>query len=304
MPLGAHPLLADLRSAERLEQQAASAMRVGLQLLSRGPDLAGRALAAFEFALRCRSCPSPVASHRQRHALAGTWINIATARLWRDDDGDAAAAADACDCALAALAGLTRVRCADMPRRTAIAYHTKGRALVRVAAFERAAACFTAALAHLTTPEGRLVADAPYLTAASWVALAEAHAGHGRAPGAALDAAGQALALVHAAEDHDVRAAEVGLLARHVRCRALARALEAGGERIDDATSLVHIATDAADDGLALVRRWESRGETRFRRVADDLARFGAGVYARYQPHFLDEFLRDSRDLDVWAPAR
>ena len=55
----------------------------------------------------------------------------------------------------------------------------------------------------------------------------------------------------------------------------------------------VHDATDLADEGLALVREWERRGVGRFRKLASDLFRFGARVYAHYQPHFLEEFLRE-----------
>ena len=42
------------------------------------------------------------------------------------------------------------------------------------------------------------------------------------------------------------------------------------------------------------------RGVTRFRRIAGDLYRFGGGVYARYQPQFLDEYIRDH--ADAWFP--
>ena len=58
----------------------------------------------------------------------------------------------------------------------------------------------------------------------------------------------------------------------------------------------VHEATDLADEGLALVRPWESVGTTRFRALAYDLFRFGARVYALYQPHFLDEFIDENMD--------
>ena len=58
----------------------------------------------------------------------------------------------------------------------------------------------------------------------------------------------------------------------------------------------VHEATDVADDGLVLARRWEHRGVDRFRGIAYDLFRFGARVYARYQPQFLNEFVHDNLD--------
>jgi hypothetical protein len=55
-------------------------------------------------------------------------------------------------------------------------------------------------------------------------------------------------------------------------------------------------ATDLADEGLGLVRKWEQRGVDRFRDLASDLFRFGGRVYAYYQPHFLQEFLSEQID--------
>ena len=52
--------------------------------------------------------------------------------------------------------------------------------------------------------------------------------------------------------------------------------------------------TDAVDDGLTLARRWEQAGVARFRDIAYDLFRFGARVYAVYQPQFLNEFVLDN----------
>jgi hypothetical protein len=73
----------------------------------------------------------------------------------------------------------------------------------------------------------------------------------------------------------------------------LARHLEATEEADAVTPEDVHEATDAVDDGLALARRWEQRGVDGFREIADDLFRFGALVYGRYQPQFLGEFIAD-----------
>ena len=90
-------------------------------------------------------------------------------------------------------------------------------------------------------------------------------------------------------------AAEVGLKARHVCCRALLPRLF---EPQVDASipHEIHQATDLVDEGLALARRWEQEGVTSFRDLADDLFRFGARLYGRYQPQFLVEFLGDNTD--------
>jgi hypothetical protein len=59
----------------------------------------------------------------------------------------------------------------------------------------------------------------------------------------------------------------------------------------------VHDATDLADEGLDLVRRWEQKGVTRFRDLALDLFRFGAAAYQRYQPRFFTEFVLENTEL-------
>ena len=82
-------LLADLEAEARLERAAGDAMRQGLRHLARGRAWAHEALRAFETALACREHPVPDVSSRARFALAGTWLNIATARLCLDRPGDA-----------------------------------------------------------------------------------------------------------------------------------------------------------------------------------------------------------------------
>jgi len=295
--------LADLAVVARLECTAAEAMRRGLRHLARGPAGAQEALSAFEIALVCREYPAPYVSARARCAMAGTWINIATARLWLDRPGDAEAAAAACTSALALMAHLPDAGEPGRVRRRAIAHHTRGRALLNLAGCgAEARAAFTAAIEALRGISTRAASDRDYLLAAAWVALADALARE-RAARGAIAAAGQALHLVRRFESHDERAAEVGLVARHVYCRAVADALDAGGGDWTQPGDVVHGATDAADDGLALARRWERRGITRFQSLAQDLYRFGAGVYGRYQPQFLAEFVRDFGDDVAVAQA-
>ena len=59
---------------------------------------------------------------------------------------------------------------------------------------------------------------------------------------------------------------------------------------------LIEEATDAVDEGLALARHWEQRGESGFRALAEDLFRFGCRVYQAGQPQFLAEFILESLD--------
>jgi len=108
----------------------------------------------------------------------------------------------------------------------------------------------------------------------------------------AQDAARRALTLVEAREHDDAAAAEAGLNARHVLCQILGRRLS-GQAQSKPVMAEVHDATDLADEGLDLVRAWQQRGVERFRNLATDLFRFGARVYAHYQPHFLHEFVSE-----------
>lgn len=119
----------------------------------------------------------------------------------------------------------------------------------------------------------------------------------------AHDAAQRAIALVAEASGHDPNAAGIGLQARHILCQIAARRLShpsaAAGVMPDD----VHAATDAVDEGLELVRHWERQGIAGFRGLAYDLFRFGARVYAIYQPQFLEEFVSENVDPERSSPG-
>ena len=96
------------------------------------------------------------------------------------------------------------------------------------------------------------------MLAATWVNLANAHILEASAESEprARYAAMHAVALVKNWEDQDADAADVGLKGRHVLCHALSLRLSSPtvpGETMSDD---VHQASDAADEGLALVRRW------------------------------------------------
>ena len=162
---------------------------------------------------------------------------------------------------------------------------------------------FSDAIAVLDHDQSALIPDRRYLLAAVWMNLANARASETAVESGTLarDAARRAMALVADLEGDDADAAEVGLRARHVLCRTLSTSLSAVNPQQtmpDD----VHEATDIVDDGLTLVRQWEQRGVARFRTVAYDLFRFGARVYGRYQPQFLNEFVFDNIDPGQSSP--
>jgi hypothetical protein len=115
------------------------------------------------------------------------------------------------------------------------------------------------------------------------------------APDSARKSVELALALIAPAEELELLAAEAGLKARHILCRAIASQLTDRESKIS-LEDLVAAATDAVDDGMRLARNWEARGERRFRDLAGELFRFGARAYQMHQAHFLTEFLLENLD--------
>lgn len=86
--------------------------------------------------------------------------------------------------------------------------------------------------------------------------------------------------------------AEMSLRAR----RAFVMAVGANNER-----ELIIEATDAIDDGLAIVRHWESHQVTGLRPLAVRLFRLGAQLYRVHQPHFLAEYVIETLAVDAFA---
>jgi hypothetical protein len=232
------------------------------------------------------------------YGLAACWLNRAEA-LTSLGPAHHALALGAYDEALALLHPLPLGADARFPRRLAIAH--QNRALVLAAQNPPAAAeAITAlidAIAVLDHAEAMEAPEREYLLAAVWMNLANIQASEATIESdlAAQEAARRALGLVKAQEHEDASAAEVGLKARHVLCHIAARRLSVKAES-QTVMANVHDATDLADEGLDLVREWERRGVDRFRNLASDLFRFGARVYAYYQPHFLQEFLNEQLD--------
>ncbi|HYG23466.1 MAG TPA: hypothetical protein VEH04_11835 [Verrucomicrobiae bacterium] len=112
----------------------------------------------------------------------------------------------------------------------------------------------------------------------------------------------EVLAGLRDGEQSNVRLAEIGLRSRHVLCRSLALLLTKPGSA-GDSNQWLDEATEAVEQGLALVSHWESRGVSSFAPMRLDLFRFGARVYQTYQPQFLTEFLLEQVDSRSNAAA-
>ncbi len=279
---------------QAIDAEASVLMKRGLALLTEpGADSVTAALACFDSALDLRRRLPIGTVPTFSYGLAACWLNRAEALMRL---GQLQPAVDAFDEAIALMRALPLHDDPRFARRSIIAHQNRGRALHSQERVADAVDAFHEAKSILE--QGHDIADRDYLLAAIWVNLANAHAAQATADddSRARDAALRAVALVSRLEEADADAAEAGLMARHVLCHTVARTLSDRRLEAPSPSDDVHEATDLADEGLHLIRRWEQKGVTRFRALAVDLFRFGARVYARYQPQFLPEFLLENLD--------
>ena len=256
------------------------------------------ALHCFDEALELRRRVPATHSPFQGYLLAACLLNRADALVRLNDRAPLAAALSSYDEAIEVLSPLPLDENPLYPRRLAMAYQNRGLALIARGDdgdAGEAADAFVDSIAVLDQEHSHAIDDRDQLRAVVWVNLAnlrtidtsvDAH-------NAARDAAKRALGYVADTEASDPGAADAGLRARHVLCRLCADRLSQAGDEVDMPED-VHEATDAVDEGLGLVRSWEQRGVAVFRPLAFDLFRFGARVFARYQPQFLEEFIDDN----------
>jgi hypothetical protein len=288
----------DPSEIETINAQASVLMKRGIALMDSGrPEVIGEALTCFDQACDMRKGLPFREVPLLRFLLAACVLNRADA-LVRLGPDQIPAALQSYDEGIELLHDMPFGEDPRYPRRLAIAYQNRGLALLTQdgSRIGDAVTSFTAAIAVLGQEHAAAIPDHDHLLAVVWMNLAMTQAARGtdESSAQARDAAQHALAIVKDVEAEDANSAEVGLKARHVLCHMMARHLSAtsDGSVNDD----VHQTTDVVDEGLALARHWEKVGVTHFREIAYDLFRFGARVYALYQPHFLDEFVRDNLD--------
>lgn len=286
-----------------IDADASRAMKRGMALMQQGdPPSVMAALACFDEALALRQQLPVDEQPKFLYGLAACWLNRAEALLVIGGTAGIDGALDAFDEAIALLQRLPLDADTLYPRRLAIAHQNRGLALSALAPprIEASMAAFQHALNILESPASAAIEDRAYLTAAAWVNLARVRI---MTKDATIQDVGEAamaaLQCVDGFEQGELGAADIGLKARHLLCQALARVLPSLSARDAADLQTVHAATDAVDDGLALIAGWEQRGIDRFRDVASDLLRFGARVYRAFQPQFLQEFIDEQFD-----PAR
>ena len=302
------PASLDPADIQGIDQQASILMKRGIQLMSEdGPSAASEALACFDQALDLRTGLPVDDSPVLRYGVAACWLNRADALMKLGGTPQVAEAVRSCDEALSVLRTLPLMDDPRFPRRMAMAHHNRGLFLQVLSGRpdSDAVAAFDEALSVLQLPAAAAIEDRDYLLAVVWMNLASVLSAQGtsESEARAMSAALQAIAFVADTEAEEPAAAEVGLKARHALCRAFAGRLSSLEPGVEGMPDDVHEATDAVDDGLTLIRRWEQKGVQRFRMLAADLFRFGSRVYLIYQPQFLQEFLDENLDPAASSPA-
>ncbi|MGE3178246.1 MAG: hypothetical protein AB7O32_12335 [Vicinamibacterales bacterium] len=283
--------------------RASALVRLGLSLLESTamPDVP-RALACFDRALAVRLALPVDDSPILRYDLGGVWLNRADALL-RTAPPRVDEAVRSFDAAIELLERLPHEGDPRFSRRLAIAHQNRGLAhrSRNPAATASAVMDFVRAIDVLERDTCAALIDRDPLMATVWVNLADLQVDEETTDAwrRAVQSADQARRLIAGRERSDLAASAVGLKARHVCCRALARCLTTAAEAAatanipSDLDDDVHAATDAAEEGLDLARFWETRGVTRHREVSHDLFRFGLQVYSAFQPQFVAEFAFD-----------
>jgi hypothetical protein len=284
---------------DAINAEASVLMKRGIALLDEPRrEAAIDALHCFDEALELRRRVPVGHSAFQDYLLAACLLNRADALVRFNDVGPLAAALASYQEGIDVLRAVRLSEDPRYPRRLAIAHQNRGLALQLRGDMASAASAFNDALAVLDHDHSTGITDRDYLRAIVWLNLANLQAANPAADSqaAARAAAARTLAYVAGMEAEDIQAAAAGLQARHVVCRVCAQTLSEVDEVDDDMPPDVHEASDAVDEGLRLVRNWEMRGVAAFRGLAFDLFRFGARVYARFQPQFLDEFIAENVD--------
>lgn len=119
----------------------------------------------------------------------------------------------------------------------------------------------------------------------------------------ALQEAEEALILSKPTEHLNLQAAEIGLKARHIFCRAVAILLETPPVDTSRADGWIMQATDKVDEAMQLTAKWESQKEAGpFHALRHELFRYGCNLLLAYQPHFMAEFLLDVLDPEQGSP--
>jgi hypothetical protein len=280
--------------------EAAQRLQQGQELEAQGTAPAlERAIACYNDAIALLQELPLDAGPAVRRELGVAWMNRGNALQKRPDLPSVASAVRAYDAAIALLRELPVAENAAHRNTLGAAWMNRGHALflqgdpASAAAAVQSQAEAIALLRDLSLEENpayRINLSGAWMNQANALLTGSDPARFGLA----RTAAQQALALVAESETTAPASAEMALMARRALCEAIGQMLVADPA---DSAALAAEASDLVDDGLALVRLWESRGVTQLRPLAARLFRFGAHLCRINQPHFLPEYLLENLDL-------
>ncbi|MCD6050857.1 MAG: hypothetical protein K0Q55_2260 [Verrucomicrobia bacterium] len=282
--------------------QAKAWMNRGITLLNEGSaDYLTEAVRCFDQSIQLRQQlikddPEPLI----RYGLAAGWMNRADALTKLEGESNLNEALRSYDEALGVMDTLAIDTNPLFRQRIAIAWLNRGLTWEMTGTnggLAQALESFDKSIAVLeNAPQ---VPQQQQVLAAAWMNRGNVLLRHQPAdPVAARENAQRAMQAVAESERNNIADAEIGLKARHVACRAIARLTEQMKDRgaRDDVFAE---ATDLVDDGMEIVRHWHARGVRGFGPIANDLFRFGAKLYQVYQPHFVDEFVEENQGLGL-----
>ncbi|OAI56146.1 hypothetical protein AYO49_04790 [Verrucomicrobiaceae bacterium SCGC AG-212-N21] len=278
----------------------------GLALLDDGSRAAlTKALPCFERAIELRRDLPLDQNPKYMWGLSAAWMNAADVLTRLGEPTQLARAMESYDKAIALLQRMPLDEHPTFRARLALAWMNRGLAAAGQANAEgtqEARRCFAESIQQFqghppAHPEQRRI-------------LSCAHLNHGHAllnqqppePSLARENAFAALGLAAEFEKNEVLAAQIGLQARHLLCRAIAFLVDLG--RVPE--DWISETTDAVDDGMALARYWRLHGETALlSEIEAELFRYGALILRMCQPHFLSEFILECMDPErsPGAPA-
>jgi hypothetical protein len=297
-----HPATSEISSRNEL---ASVWMKRGIALLEKNVrETLIAAVSCFDKAIDLRSTLPLDANSIFRYGLSAGWMNRGDALTRLGSEENLSEALRSYDQTLALLQALPIDENPLYRKRLAIAWLNRGITLQSRktgSPITAAIHSFDSAINVLQHGNAGAIPERRQMLGSAWMNRANTLLSFTPPdPIGARLSAKEALDVVAEIEGDEPAAAEIGLKARHVLCRALAHLLSErpapGNEE------LIGEATDAAEEGLRLARVWERRGPGGFRSLGCDLFRFGARVYQAYQPQFLAEFLLESLDDSNRSP--
>lgn len=290
-----------LAVAHQQDADAKAHMQQGLALLEANMPASLRdAVECFNAAIALRKQLPLAANPWFRYGLIAGWLNRGDALTRLGLPGHLTEALQSYDEALAELRQLPMHESPLFVKRLAIAWLNRG---VTLLAFNspnsttEAVGNFAEAVAAAKNFAAQTPEEGRALLAGAWANRSNAliRLDPPDLP-AARTAAKEALKLTASRERTEAAGAELTFKALHLLCQALAGLLASPEFSAGARDEFLAEATDTVDQGLALARHWQARGETRFAAATGELFRFGCKAYQLYQPHFLTEFLLENLD--------